>query len=208
MKIFALVTLFYGFFSTALASQNRELLDKALNNISSQKNVHLAFSKTVNQKLFNKTKTETGDLYLSQKKFKLVINSKPNQKVVFDGRVLWILQGEKSDLQVIKSKQNRTKKIPILSLFQNKSQTSNINLLNTTQKDQVTRYEVLLNEPSFNQKVFISVDNVTSLLKEVMYTDEADNEVTYVINQIKNELKLGEKFFSFTPPKNVKVITE
>lgn len=202
------VLLFFNFISIISFAQNREALDKALDAISSHKNSQLSFVKNVNQKLFNKTKTETGELYLSQKKFKLILNSKPSEKVIFDGVNLWILQGEKDDLQIIKSKQSRTKKIPIISLFQRKSQASSFKILNSTKLNNLNQFEVSLNNPSFNQKIYISVDPANNSLKEISYTDEAENEVKYSITRIKNELTLSEKFFSFNPPKNAKVITE
>lgn len=176
---------------------SEQQLLKALSDLTQAPMTKIESTKTVESSLIGKKTNYTGDIFLSQGKFRWDTKTPEKSTLLFDGKILWVIE----DRFVTKTQLKKNMK----------SQTLNIILMDPKslkKKFDLIEKKDVVGEISFQLKpkakdisvkdIVISMDSSSKALKQLSYNDN-DAKTIILFHKIEKLNKAEKSYFTYKP---------
>lgn len=174
--------------------------------------VESQIDKSVFTELLNKTKKQSGKIYLAKEKIKIEFILPEKEMLLFDGSILWTVQYLPEELggthQVSRTKiEKKNRSQILLGLLFDKSQFKKyFKLESEVVTDNKKKYSlsVLNKELKINQ-VDIVINKEKKEIDSISYVDDLKNKTEFILKEQIFHKDFKKDLFKYTPPKNAQV---
>ncbi len=192
--------------------EKTSLLAQVLKDYKKKGPVKAKVQRIVKMTLVGKETNGDGELDLYNGKLRWEYNTPEKNVVIFDGQALWTIQYAPEEMhvppQVTKAYANGPKKDQILfSLFLGKNSLLDVfDVKSEVATGDVVTYQLVPKKDKMKVKNFqVQVDKSKKWLKQIKYTDDAENETELNFKETKFGGKPNKSKFVFTLPKGAQI---
>ena len=198
--------------ASAAAQSPDAVIDRAVAAYASVRSVHATFDQTVNNPLTGTTVSASGDMWLqrSSGKFSVKFTNPPTDRVVGDGRAIWVYLPSTNPGQVIKVPQSAGMPGPdvVNDLLESpKTKFSLADAGTATVAGRATHAVALTpkGERAFS-KATVWVDDADGTVRQFELTEQTGLVRRVRMTSIEKNVAIPSATFTFTPPSGVHVM--
>ncbi len=191
---------------------NAGILVQTLTKYQNTPMVEAQIGKSIYTELLNKTKKQSGKIYLSKDKIKIEFIQPEKEMLLFDGSVLWTVQYLPEELggthQVGRTKIDKKNRSQILiGLLFDKSQFKKFFRLDAEKVIENQKFYTLsvLNKDLKIDQIKIVLDKSKKEISSISYFDDLKNKIEFNLNEQQFHQDFKKETFKYTPPKNAQV---
>lgn len=188
------------------------VLNDTLSKYQSTPMLEAQVDKSVYTELLNKTKNQTGKIYLAKEKIKIEFLQPEKEMLLFDGSTLWTVQYLPEELggihQVSRTKIDKKNRSQILlGLLFDKSQFKKFfKLENEKLNENKKTYELKVLDPGLKiNKLEIVINKEKKEILSITYFDDLKNKTSFNLSNQKFNSKFIKDLFIYVPPKDAQV---
>lgn len=168
--------------------------------------------KTVYTELLNKTKKQSGQIFLAKEKIKIEFTQPEKEMLLFDGTILWTVQYLPEELggthQVSRTKIDKKNRSQILlGLLFDKSQFKKFFKLDSEKitENKKSYNLIVLNKELKINNLNIIINKDKKEISSISYYDDLQNKTEFTLSEQQFHKVLKKETFKYIPPKNAQV---